>query len=235
MISSINNKKIKEYTKLHQKKYRLKQRKFLVFEHDLILKYIPFFEIVYGIEDLNYPNYEMVSKQVLEKLSKRNDISLIGICNFIENKEIEAEKIIILDDVNDPRNIGLILSSMDFFDFNLLVYSENCADFYQEKVIQEAKESFFKIIFIKKQLLDYLKQLKKQGYNIYSTGLNNESIELSDLEYKKPFVLVLGNEGHGVRKEIMDISDEVIKIDMNNLDSLNVAMAGSIAMSYLSK
>lgn len=235
MISSTNNKRIKEHAKLKQKKYRLKQQKFLVFDRDLILKHIDLFDVVYGIEKLNYSNYELVTRQVLDKFSNDFTISMIGVCNFFKKDVLDAEKIIVLDDVSDPRNIGLILSAMDFFDFDLLVHSTNCADFYQSKVLEEAKDSFFKIPFIEKDLLDYLKSLKKQGYNIYSTGLNSQSKELSKLKYKKPFVLVLGNEGHGVRKEIMDISIDVLKIEMNNLDSLNVAMACAIAMNFFSK
>ena len=72
--------------------------------------------------------------------------------------------------------------------------------------------------------------VKEKGYIIYATGLKENSLFLDEVNKSPKMAFVLGNEGSGVSKEVFDSTDETVKIQMHNIDSLNVAMAGSIIM-----
>ena len=87
----------------------------------------------------------------------------------------------------------------------------------------------FHINFIKDDLINKISYLKENNYKVIALTLNN-SIYLNDLKKHKNMAFVLGNEGNGIRKEVEDICDERVKIEMKSFDSLNVSIAGSIAM-----
>ncbi|MDY6063360.1 MAG: RNA methyltransferase [Erysipelotrichaceae bacterium] len=234
IIESINNTKIKEFTKLHQKKYRDQSAKFLICDNDLALKYRSLATNAFSLEFEN-ENTCLVNKQVIDKLSNGYDTANVLVMDKFNYTFSNEEKIIILDDVADPNNIGLILKAMVFYHYDLLVLSPNCADIYSQKIINRAKDAFMKIKFIETDILTFTENLKNLGYGIYATGLNHISKELKDVVPCQKHALILGNEGHGVSEKLMNISDEVIKIDMKNLDSLNVAMAGTIVMHHFNK
>ena len=69
---------------------------------------------------------------------------------------------------------------------------------------------------------------------VYATGLRGETKELHELVEREKMAFVLGNEGSGVTSEVMDAANEIVKIDMRNIDSLNVGMAASICMYQFS-
>ena len=77
-----------------------------------------------------------------------------------------------------------------------------------------------------------LEDLKKKGYKILATEIKG-SVSLKKVQKFDKFVLVLGNEAHGVRDEVLKLADERIRIDIENIESLNVAIAGAIAMYTL--
>lgn len=234
MITSLKNSKIKEIIKLKNKKYRDRLNKFLVFDEELILKHLDKIDLLVSTEDFKLKNQLLVSEEVMLKI-KDEPLKMLGVFNKFKFENLSSEKIIALDNVQDPYNIAMILQAMAFYGFDLLILNQSCADIYQEKVIKVSKDDFFKIKFYETDLKTELLKLQKQGYQIYSTGLNNISVELKNLQTSDKFVLVLGNEGQGVSLDIMDISDEIVKISMNNLDSLNVSLAANIIMYYLSK
>ena len=67
-----------------------------------------------------------------------------------------------------------------------------------------------------------------------ATGLFNNDIEIKGVSESEKMAFILGNEGSGVSKELFNMSDKIIKIDMNNIDSLNVAIAGAIVLNAFS-
>lgn len=75
---------------------------------------------------------------------------------------------------------------------------------------------------IHQELLGFIHSYHHKGYKIYATALAKESIDLKSIKIHKPFILIFGSESHGISKEILNISDYLVKIEMSNLDSLNV-------------
>ena len=237
MISSLDNKRVKEWRKLHQKKYRTDS--FLLLDEKLIriayengyLKTL----IYTGNKPFDFSDSEEVSRDVLNKISKREDLDYIGIASLIKEKRNYLNRVMILDHLQDPLNVGRIMEAAYLFGFDCLLLSDESCDIYNEKCLEASKGYIFKLPIVHGNLKEEIKDLKDNGFKVYATGLRNNSLELYDVNNEDKMAFILGNEGSGVLKEIMDISDEIIKIDMCNIDSLNVAMAGAIVMYRFSR
>lgn len=232
MITSLDNKKVKEWTKLHNKKYR--DEEFLLLSEELVLaaKESNLLKTLIYVDELpfEFPDAYEVSQDVMNKISKLDDIKYIGIGLKIKEKRNFNSRVMILEDLADPLNIGRIMESCYLFGFDSLVLSNNCADIYNPKCLKAAGEAFYKLNISYADISSLIDELKDNNFNVYATGLKSYSLEMYDVEIKDKMAFILGNEGSGVKEETMSKADEIIKIDMHNIDSLNVAMAGAIIM-----
>ena len=127
-------------------------------------------------------------------------------------------------------NIGKIIESAYLFNFDSLILSENAADIYNQKCLESSGISIYNVNIKRGNVQEEIIKLKEKGFKIYATGLKTYSIEMYDVEPYEKMAIILGNEGSGVKEETMNVANEIIKIDMHNIDSLNVAMAGAILM-----
>lgn len=232
MIESLENKKVKDWTRLHLKKYR--DRNYLIFDKEVLLEaykqgYLD--TLIYcGQRPFDFKKSYEVSRVVLNKISKRDDLDYIGVGKEIEEKRAYCSRIMMLDELSDPLNIGRIMECAYLFGFDTILLSENCADIYHPKCLSASKGAIYHLNIFRGNLVEQIKDLKEKGYIIYATGLKENSLFLDEVNKSPKMAFVLGNEGSGVSKEVFDSADETVKIQMNNIDSLNVAMAGSIIM-----
>lgn len=174
----------------------------------------------------------LVTKEILEKLSSNKSVpEIISVCDYFDEKIDEENILIYLDNIQDPGNLGTILRSCLAFSFKNILLSSDCVNIYNQKVIQSSQGAMFGLNF-KNSSYDELVKYKKRGYKIISTSLGEKSVNLQNLKLNKEekVIFVFGNEGQGVRKEILDISDEKLFIEMDNIDSLNVGVATSIVL-----
>ena len=158
----------------------------------------------------------------------------MGICKKIESKPIE-KKVLMLDDVQDPGNLGTIIRSCVAFNIDTIILSECSVDIYNSKVLRATQGMIFNINIIEENLLKVIEDLKEKDYKIYATKVNGGK-SLKNVEKSEKFAIIMGNEGNGVSKEILDVCDEYIYIDMNtSCESLNVGVATSIILYELDK
>jgi len=233
MITSLENKKVKEWTKLHLKKYR--QDNYLLLSEELVNEafksgYLD--TLIYVKKPFEFDNSFDVSQDVLNKIAKIDNLDYIGIGKRIIEKDNYHSRVMILDELQDPLNIGRILESAYLFGFDSVILSKGSADIYHEKALEASKGALYHLNIKRCDIKEEIFKLKEMGFKVYATGLRDNTKELSDVKPHDKVALILGNEGSGVEDEIFDISDEVIKIDMENIDSLNVAMAGAIVMYH---
>lgn len=237
MITSVENKKIKEVSKLYNKKYRKERKLFVVegehlvneaYKHGLLVE-------VYSLDETSYPNSEVVTESVMKKISNLDTISnIIGVCKFKEENEI-GNKILILDDIQDPGNLGTIIRSSVAFNIDTIVLSKDTVDLYNSKVLRATQGMIFNINIITRDLYDFIYELKENNYKLYSTNVENGN-DLKNVKFEEKCAIIMGNEGNGVKKEIQDMCDENIYIKMNSLcESLNVGVATSIILYELNK
>ena len=236
MITSLENRTVKDLCRLHQKKYR--QDSYLILDEELTFKayekgYLQ--TLVYcGEKPFDFDETLEVSAEVLAKIAQKEDLHFLGVGKKILESEDFGDKIIILDHLQDPLNIGRIMEACLLFGFDTLILSENCADIYNEKCLAHCKGGIYELKIAHKQLETFIPQLQEKGTKVYATGLRNNTRELHELSSVNSCAIILGNEGSGVRSEIMDLADEIVRIDMCNIDSLNVATAAAIVMYHFS-
>ena len=236
-ITSVNNPLIKELIKLKQKKYRDKEKKFIVEGYNIIEEAKDYITLIItsSKEDENIlPNVEhiLVPKEIIGKLSETvTPQGIIGICNYVTSRENFEGNVLVLDGLQDPGNIGTLIRTAICFDFNTIYITDNSCDIYNEKVLRATQGGIFKVNIIRKNINDIIDDLKKKGYYMVGTSLKN-GIPLNDINFKNLNAIILGNEGNGVSKETIERSNINAYIPINtSMESLNVAIAGGIIMN----
>lgn len=233
-IKSRQNEFVKEIAKLSDPKARKEQKLFKVdgFHMLEMAKEAGLLHSVFTVKEikgLDLPQY-LVSEEVLEKLSSsKTPQGAVAVCHLLEEKPIKSDKVLYLDDVSDPGNLGTILRTALAFGYDDVILSKNCCSIYNEKALQASQGAIFKLNIVNDA--DLLK-LKKDGYEILATEIKG-AVSLDEVSKPKKQVLVLGNEAHGVSESLLKLSDKRIRIDIENIESLNVAIAGAIAMFKL--
>jgi len=226
-IDSVNNPKLKAWAKLKQKKYRTNF--FLCDQNlcDYAYKYHYLDTLIYKNEmPFPFENSYQLSEKAMAKLS---DEDYIGIVKTIENKEINSKRVIILEDLQDPKNVGTLIKCAQIYGYDVAM-SENCCDLYNEKCLSAAQDSLFTVNIYQGDIKETILNLKEKNYQIIATGLWKDTLALSNIKQSDKMAFILGNEGSGVKSETKNISDQSVKIEMSNIDSLNVAVAGNIIM-----
>ena len=233
MLTSLSNKRVKEWAKLRQKKYRSEEVLYQGKALDAALKEGLIDTLLYtGVLPLPFDGAEEVSPEVMEKVSGHSDIQMLGIGHKLAEKEAEGRRVLLLDSLQDPLNIGTIARTAVLFGFDSVVLSPECADLYHEKALEAAGDSYFRLAVSHRELTGEIARLKNLGYAVYATGLSTNTVPLPEIEVKEKMAFVLGNEGSGVTKEVMDAADRTVKIPMQNIDSLNVAIAATLVMYH---
>lgn len=239
MITSKDNEKIKYIRKLRLNKYIKEEEKFIIEGENLVKEAYNSGILleVYSIEELDIEvKTTLVSYDVMKSISNLNTPSkVLGICKIFEFNDELSDKIIILDKISDPGNLGTIIRSATAFDFDMIVLSNDCTSIYNEKVIRASEGMIFKNNIVYKNLLEFVPFLIKNGYDVYGTSVVN-GINVSDIEKNKKIAFIIGNEGNGISGEVKELIDKNLYIKMNkNCESLNAAVASSIIMYELSK
>ena len=234
LYTSINNPKIKKLKKLKEKKYRDEEDMFLVEGKHLTSEA---FNNGYLTELLVKENsdYKLdietneISENVVKYLSDlKTPTGIFGICKKKKMK-LKKGKILVLDSVQDPGNMGTIIRSSVAFNVDTIVINDKCADIYSDKVIRSTQGMIFSANIIKENLEDFIKKIKKT-HKVYATKVDGGK-PLKDIEKIENFVIIMGSEGTGVSKILLEESDEYLYIPMNKkCESLNVAVATSIIL-----
>lgn len=240
LITSPDNKKIKELVKLKQKKYRDSMEKFIVETEHLIKE--AFLEgrllEVYVLENnelsfkVDVPVY-YVSVSVINKLKNISTSKFIGVVSKKESKEYRGKKYLLLDRVSDPGNLGTIMRSAVAFNVDTLIVSLDSCDIYNDKVIRASEGAIFKLNIISEDLLQAINTLKKLDISIYGTDVKN-GVDVREIP-KDNFAIIMGNEGAGISSDVKKLVENNIYIKTSNVESLNVAMAASIILYELNK
>jgi TrmH family RNA methyltransferase len=241
VITSVNNNHIKELSKLKDKKYRDSTNTYLIetkhlveeaYKQNLLQELIILDKEDYTLDvPITY-----VSVEVMKKLATTNTpSSILGVVKKKEENNYLGNKILVLDNIQDPGNLGTIIRSGVAFDVDTIVLSNDTVDLYNPKVIRSSEGMFFHINIIKRDLPSFLDELKENNYTIYGTNVKNGNL-VSDITSKSKYALIMGNEGNGVSKELLDRCNSYIYIPMNKTcESLNVGVATSIILYEFSK
>lgn len=238
VITSLDNKRIKNLAKLLNKKYRDETGMFLVEGEHLVIEAKRSGSL---IEVIKCEDYEMdfdvtttiVTYDVIKKLSNTlNPQKVIGVCKKLDNKDI-GNKVLILEDIQDPGNLGTIIRSSVAFGVDTIVVSNNTVDMYNDKVLRSSEGMIFHIDIVKIDVNECIDKLHSEGYEIYGTKVDGGT-DLREITVGDKYAVVMGNEGAGVSEFTLDKCDKYIYIPMNSdCESLNVGVATSIILYEL--
>ena len=178
---------------------------------------------------------DIISNDEMKKIaSSKTCQGIIALINFKYSKnKIYDSPILFLDDISNPGNLGTILRSADWFGIKTVYLSNNSVDPYNPKVIQSSMGAIFYIqSIIQTNITNELIKYKKNGYTVIGSSLNGVSI--NNIKIDNKWILLLGNEARGITNKLEKYIDHNITINkFGNIESLNVAMAGSIILSKL--
>ena len=265
IINGKTNSTIIKIGKLQNKKYRNEEKLFIcdgvklfceAYDFNANIKYIIIdndaelsTEICSKIADCQRKgtNILCVDSTNFKKLTTENaPQGIITVCEYLYNKHsfaasgqnvVEGEKILMLESVRDPGNMGTILRNAVAFGIDRLIISSDCADIYSPKVVRSSMGAIFKLnMDVVDNLCDVADTLKEQGRRVLGAVLGKDSLVLGKDKISSSDVFVLGNEGHGLSDEIIEHCTDTIFIPIqNNTESLNVSIAAAILMWEISK
>lgn len=242
VITSFDNDKVKYLKKLQKKKYRDLYNEFLVEGRHLVIeayqhKMLKEIILCEGeVVPFNIP-YTVVSYEVMKKISEvETPQKIMGVCKKSADTTI-GSRILLLDEIQDPGNMGTIIRSAVAFGIDTIILSKNCVDLYNPKVVRSTQGTLFHVpilIYDFKELLPMLKELK---IPIYATRVEyGTDVSTLTVDDKRRFALLMGNEGNGVHPEYLELSDKNLYIPMSDdVESLNVAIATSILLYEMRK
>ena len=240
VITSLENSKVKDVVKLQSKKYRDLTNCFVVETEHLVdeARKAGIIKDLFLVEEEFVDNDDMyfVTEEVMKKMSSmENPSNVLAVCEKSNSKEIIGSKILLLDGVQDPGNLGTIIRSSVAFGVDTIILSNDTVDLYNPKVIRASEGMFCHINIITMDLSDAISTIKSRGITVYGTNVINGE-DVSSISNKSSYALVMGNEGNGVSQKICDLCDKNLYIPMKeNCESLNVGVACSILLYELGR
>lgn len=243
LITSLDNDRIKGYIKLKERKYRKKTNTFIVEGlHSVLEAYKTGSIIELILEKDEVLPFDLpcvyVTNEIINKISSLETPSNIMALCKINNDNVElGNKILLLDNVQDPGNLGTIIRSAVAFNVDSIVLSPDCVDVYNPKVLRSTQGMIFHIPIIVRDLFETIDTIKKEEIPVYGTRVEfGEDVSSLKEKDKVKYALVMGNEGNGVKRELLEKCDRNLFIDMSEkVESLNVSVAASILMYELNK
>ena len=161
-----------------------------------------------------------------------------GIAAVVRLQDAPAlgQRLVVLDGVQDPGNVGTILRTADAAGFDGVLLSQQCADVFSPKVLRATMGSIFRMaIRVTEDLPGELEALRGDGVSVISSQLDGEPFyERSPVGER--FALIIGNEGNGVSDEVKAVATHKVRLPMRGgAESLNAAVAAGIMMYELTR
>ncbi|MAW20770.1 MAG: RNA methyltransferase [Flavobacteriales bacterium] len=236
----VTKKQIKLIKSLAFKKNRIKHQLFVVEGHKIVAELldsnyeiVSLFATIDWISKNSVNNVIQVTNSDLSRISnQKSPNEVLALVKIKKNQILHLDGItLVLDNINDPGNLGTIVRACDWFGVKQIICSRDTVDIYNPKVVQSAMGSLLRINVSYTDLSDYLRNVSKPIYGAYMHGDN-----ILDMEFPKDLCLIMGNEAHGISTEISQYIDyqSSIRNIGNSAESLNVAMATSIFLYEIS-
>lgn len=238
VITSKANQLIKQTKKLLQKKHR--QHSYLIegwhlfeeaqqsgqgFRHIFVLE-----ELAERVADQE--KVVLVSADVLKELT--DSPSPQGIIAEVDMPQLAFPtdyqgKYLILEDVQDPGNLGTIIRTADAAGVDGVFLSEKSADVYNSKTLRSMQGSHFHLPIWRTDIYKICREMQEHNTPVLATTLSKVSVDYKTVPHQESFALVMGNEGQGISAEMTTLADQLVHITMpGQAESLNVAVAAGI-------
>lgn len=238
IITSSDNQKYKYINKLKQKKFRDKENSFIIESKKLVEEAISSADIDFIFLSEENKDYQsdldkiVLTRELFDKVTGMVTSDGFGaVVKKPAQKEVSASRVLLLDQINDPGNMGTIIRSAEAFGFYDIILMPKTCDIYNEKTLRASMGSIFRLNIVKKNLDQVIKL--KENYKMVSADMSGYDINECDIDGN--LILAIGNEANGLSEDIRSLTDTFVKIPMKGqIESLNAAIAASIIMNKLS-
>jgi len=171
--------------------------------------------------------------RISDTKSPQGVLAVLRSFSYTEEEILKKENglFIILENLQDPGNLGTIFRAGEAAGVDGVILSEGSADPYNPKVIRSTMGAFFRMRFaVTSDLPGTVRKIRESGGAVYAAHLS-ESVDYDEPDYRKKTAFLIGNESAGLTDEITELVDGRIKIPMEGeVESLNAAMAATILM-----
>lgn len=247
-IESTQNKQVKEWKKLLTKKGRNKQQKYLIEGSHLIEEAVKArnqIEVILIKEEKldeykdSYASFNVVivTSEIADLLSDTvTNQGIFAVVNiFEETEKIQGNNpVLMLDEVQDPGNLGTLIRSADAAGFEGVIIGKGSVDLYNPKTLRSAQGSHFHLPVIHADLFEWLDLFKGKNIPVYGTAFDSQALSYREIRPVDSFALIVGNEGNGVNPELLSQTAKNLYIPIKGeAESLNVAVAAGILMFSL--
>lgn len=246
MITTVQNKQIRQAAKLKKSSRERKKSGLFVVEGIRMFREIPEeqrekvfasseFLKAHG-EELKGIPFEEISSQVFREISDTETPQ--GILSLVRMKQVSLDEILkrrgnsilLLENLQDPGNLGTLIRTGEGAGVSGVIMSKDTVDIYNPKVIRSTMGSIFRVPFTYvEDIAEAVQLLRQQSVHVYAAHL--DGTEYTDESYDKISAFLIGNEGNGLTERIAAMADKRIRIPMEGrVESLNAAMAGGLLM-----
>ncbi len=176
----------------------------------------------------------VVPRDVLDDISSLSSAqSVVFTCAMPEAARKLSGRAILLDRLQDTGNVGTIIRTADAFGIDMII-EDGCADIYNPKTIRSAMGSLFRVPIVSCPMEDAIAALKGDGVSVYAATLARDARTIAETDVSSA-AIVIGNEGNGVREDVISLCDGCVIIPMQGgAESLNAAVAAAIFMYKMS-
>ncbi len=181
--------------------------------------------------------YEVLSEPVFKKVT--DTVTPQGILSVIKIRESSIEDVLsdenpiiaVLENIQDPGNIGTIIRSAEGAGVNGLLLSRDCVDIYNPKVIRSTMGSIFRMKFAYVDIDSVFDSFMSKNIETFALALDKNAKAYDKYDYKKPVAFFVGNEGSGLKESTVKKCDNTAYIPMcGEVESLNASVAASLMM-----
>ena len=242
-ISSSDNTYLKLIRKLSNKKNRYKEKKFVIesrkmleeaIENNQDIDFILLSDKLENVDEIfnDNSNIKIVKDELFKSVSTlTSPDGYLACLNFTNIDKPLSNKVLVLDHLQDPGNLGTLIRSAEAFGFND-IYLYECVDIYNEKVLRSTMGSVFRLN-IKRVKRDDIDKLRK-NHVFYTADMGGQ--DFRKVDFAENIALVIGNEANGLSTEFRTKENKIIAIPMmGKVESLNAAISGTLIMAQTIK
>lgn len=257
MITSLNNEKVKKVALLGKSAKARREADVFLVEGIRMFKEIPneriqevfmtdkFYEKnretvneilgLYSGNGKTKPHIEMVSEEVYAKMSDtvtpQGILAVVSAIHYDMSDIKTGDFILMLENIQDPGNLGTMFRTAEAAGVSGIVMSKETVNVYNPKVIRSTMGSIFRMPFIYvEDIIDSMNELKKADFKIYAAALDGAS-KYNEITYDNKKVILIGNEGNGLKPETVKNANEAVYIPMaGKVESLNASISAAILL-----
>ena len=191
---------------------------------------------VFAVKDPGFSELKtcLVTREIIEKISvSKNPEPILGIAHLPTNKPL-GKKVLVLDRVQDPGNVGTLIRTAASFGFDdVMLLPGTCSPINAKSIASTQGALFLTNLIICKSLEGGFESLRQRGLSVVGTALKGaKDLDSASFSIGAGIALVLGNEGRGISEWVREHCDHLIRIPMKGMESLNVGIAGGILMYH---